>query len=207
MNLLGGMGLGLPSGNTQPVGIGAGAAQGSTGVDPVRGAGHPLDDQLRALIQGLQVLPIPPMDAIVRSQADDGSLELELQVSDDTRVRYGVQGGYQGVPLYIDALLPANTSVALEFLDNDPQKPFVRSYTRGVPRELTIEASQRLNLGGKDGQDAARKGDAVATTEAMATWMSQVCAGITAGGGTAPSPPVPASFGQISGGSSIVRVK
>lgn len=111
--------------------------------------GHPLDEQLRELVQHHQIRTIPPLRCEVLSQAGD-KLELRLVLREDLRKLWGLDAGFQGVPLAPAAgwalTLSPGALVRLEFLGGDVGDPLA-AYLSGTVLAASLVAAQ-VDVGG-----------------------------------------------------------
>lgn len=111
--------------------------------------GHPLDEQLRELVQHHQLRTIPPLRCEVLSQAGD-KLVLRLVLREDLRKLWGLDAGFQGVPLAPAAgwalTLAPGALVRLEFLGGDVGDPLA-AYLSGTVLAASLVAAQ-VDVGG-----------------------------------------------------------
>lgn len=154
---------------------------------------HPLDEQLTALVQRLQLRTTPPLEAEVLSQTGR-ELELRLLADDATLQRWELKPGVQGVPLALQGCwavqLAPGARVVLEWLDGDPRKPLVRTIVSGTIVSATL-AAQTVDLGGS-GATVVLAGGAQPVIRAGDT-----PAGLTS---AAPGSPVTGSYGALKPG-------
>jgi hypothetical protein len=62
----------------------------------------------------------------------------------------------------LSAKLTASQTVLVAFLEGDPKQPVVVGFDGNLPSEVTIDATDKVNLGGEGGAGAAAEGSAVA---------------------------------------------
>lgn len=108
------------------------------------GEGNAFDDALGDLVRHHQERTLPLYGAEVVVQHSDGSLDLKPTHDE-------VGPGWQRVPLYLvgtaTVKVQPGARCVVEFLDNDPQQPFVRSFLSGTFLEQSTSATT-LKLGG-----------------------------------------------------------
>lgn len=127
--------------------------------------------------------------ARVVRQASDGTLEL---IPDDGSGLPGLVGVpiRHGLPGVTGVSVASGARVRVGFEGGDPRLPYAALWDAGNVTRITINSGTR---------NAARAGDEVVPSEAMATWMTSVSAALMV-------TPTPTSLGTVTGGTDVVKL-
>lgn len=156
---------------------------------------HPLDAQLRELVQALQIRTVPPLRAEVLSQGADG-LELRLLMREDLKKLWGLDAGLQNVPLALlggwALTLAQGAQVRVDFLGGDIGDP-VASYLIGDILSAKLVAPQvDLGGGGSTVKLAGGSKPVIRTGDTLGTGGALISA--------APASPVTGAYSTVSPG-------
>jgi hypothetical protein len=77
----------------------------------------------------------------------------------------------------LSAKLTASQEVLVAFLEGDPAQPVVVGFDGNLPREVTIDATELVNLGGEGGADVATTGSAMVAYLPAATPVAGTLSG------------------------------
>lgn len=103
----------------------------------------------------------------------------------------------------LSAKLTASQTVLVAFLEGDPKQPVVVGFDGNLPSEVTVDATDKVNLGGEGGAGAAAEGSAVAVYLPAATVISGTVSGAPFAGTLTSATPL---LGVVLSGSAKVRV-
>ena len=158
-------------------------------------------DALRRIVEGLvgprlDHLALYPCTVV--AQRSDKTLDLQ---PDDARVppcggvpiRHGLPG--------VTVTVPAGGRVLLGYAGGNPDLPYASLWESGTVTAISINGATTK---------AARAGEAVTSSGAMATWLTAVSTLLNAPGAVIGTPgsvtPPPGAIGAVSGGSSALRI-
>jgi hypothetical protein len=158
-------------------------------------------EALRAIVEGfvgprLDHLALYPCTVV--AQRADKTLDLQ---PDDARVPASagvpIRHGLPGVTVTV----PAGGRVLLGYAGGNPALPYAALWESGTVTAISINGSTTK---------AARDGEAVTSSGAMATWVTAVSALLNAPGAVIGAPgsviPPPGAIGAVSGGSTALRI-